>query len=103
MVDNLTEQEVHQLTTRLMTRQEKRMLKFLKIKRTNLQESYSTENDWLIFCDDGSTWVTNSAGIPVAMGVDKQAYYSKTEIDSLLETKIGAIAKQLDTINGEEI
>lgn len=45
-----------------------KQIKYLKIKKENLNDSYDSTYDWIIYCDDGSTWVTDNNGTPIQMG-----------------------------------
>ena len=76
-----------------------KVLKQAKIKRSNLQTSYDDGNDWILYCDDGTMWVTDSKGIPIKIGGSDDNFYTKSEIDNM----IGQLGTLLDDINGEVV
>ena len=44
-------------------------LKQAKIKRSNLKDKYDDGNDWILYCDDGTHWVTDNNGVPMEVGM----------------------------------
>ena len=74
-------------------------LKQAKIRRSNLKDRYDDGNDWILFCDDGTMWVTDGNGVPMMMGGSDDKFYTKSEIDEI----IGQLGALLDDINGEVV